>query len=179
MSAPIILAGILVTVHTNDNALRVDVVDRAGAPGDDHGPRVTGRDVLHAGADKRRAGAEQRHRLALHVRSHERAVGVVVLQERDERGGHRDQLLRRDVDELDAVARREDEVAGLAGVDAVVTQAAVRVQQHVGLGDDVLVFLPRGQVERVGFGSIPFFRRFLPPPRSSTMSSTAAISPTL
>ena len=119
-----LLAGVLVAVHAHDDALRVDVVDRAGAPGHDHGARVAGRDVLHAGADERRPGAEQRHGLALHVRSHQRAVRVVVLEERDQRRGHRDQLLRRHVDELHAVARRQDEVAGLPGVDAVVTQPA-------------------------------------------------------
>ncbi len=50
-----------------------------------------------------RIGAQQRNRLALHVRSHQRAVGVVVLQERDQAGGHRDELLRADVDVLDLV----------------------------------------------------------------------------
>ena len=58
---------------------------------------------LDAGADQRRRGAEQRHRLALHVRAHERAVGVVVLEERDERGGHRHQLVRRHVHQVDVL----------------------------------------------------------------------------
>ena len=129
---------------------RVDVVDGAGAARHDHRARIARRDVLHAGADKRRARAQQRHRLALHVRSHQRAVRVVVLEERDERGGDRDELLRRDVDELDGVARRQDEVAGLARVDAFLDQVAVVVDLGVGLGDDVLVFFPRRQVVGVG-----------------------------
>jgi hypothetical protein len=49
---------------------------------------------------KRRLGLQQRHRLTLHVRAHQRAVGVVVLEERDQRGGDRDQLLRRHVDQV-------------------------------------------------------------------------------
>ena len=105
--------------HAHDDALAVDVVDRARPARHDHGARVARGDVLHAGADIRRRGAQQRHRLALHVRSHQRAVRVVVLEERHQRGGDRDQLLRRDVDEVDLVARRQDEVAGLARVDAV------------------------------------------------------------
>ena len=41
-------------------------------------------------------GAQRRHRLALHVRAHERAVRVVVLEERNQRGRHRHDLLRAD-----------------------------------------------------------------------------------
>ena len=67
----------------------------------DRGARVARDDLLDAGADERRLGAEQRHRLALHVRAHQRAVGVVVLEERDQRGGDRHELLRRDVDQVD------------------------------------------------------------------------------
>src|SRR6185437_11047288 len=41
--------------------------------------------------------------LAMHVRAHERAVGVVVLEERDQRGGHGHDLLRAHVHVLDLV----------------------------------------------------------------------------
>ena len=85
--------------------------DRAG---------VAGHDALEAGADERRLAAEQRHGLALHVRAHQRAVGVVVLEERDERRGHRHQLLGRDVHVVDLVALDGDEVAAGARDDAVV-----------------------------------------------------------
>ena len=67
--------------------------------------------LLQAGGDDRRLGHQQRHRLALHVRAHQRAVGVVVLQERDQPGGDADHLLRRDVDVLDLVDRDRVEVA--------------------------------------------------------------------
>ena len=100
------LARHLVAIHAHDDALAVDVVDDAGATRERHGARVTGRDVLHARAHVRGLGAEQRHRLALHVAAHQRAVRVVVLEERDQRGRHRHELLRRDVDELDVLARR-------------------------------------------------------------------------
>ena len=75
---------------------------------------------LEAGADERRLGAQQRHRLALHVGAHQRAVGVVVLEERDQRRGHRHQLLRRDVHVVDAVALDGDELAAGAGDHPVV-----------------------------------------------------------
>ena len=79
-------------------------------------PGVAGGDALHAGAHDRRLGAQQRNRLALHVGAHQGAVGVVVLQERNQRGSHRHQLLRADVDVVHLVAADQNEVAGLAGV---------------------------------------------------------------
>ena len=44
---------------------------------------------------------QRRHGLALHVRAHQRAVRVVVLEERDQRRRDRHDLLRRDVHVLD------------------------------------------------------------------------------
>ena len=92
--------------RADDDAGRVDLVDDAGAARRDRGAGVAGDDGFHAGADERRIGLHQRHGLALHVRAHEGAVGVVVLEERDERRGDRDELLRRHVHEVDAVGRR-------------------------------------------------------------------------
>ena len=89
----------------DDDTGGVDLIDHAGAARGDRGAGVTGHHAFHAGADERRLGANQRHRLALHVRAHQRAVGVVVLQERDQRRGHRNELLRRHVHEVDLLAR--------------------------------------------------------------------------
>ena len=89
------LAGLDLVGRADDDAGRVDLVDDAGAAGGDRRARIARHGLFHAGADERRLGADQRHRLALHVRAHQRAVGVVVLEERDERGGDRDQLLGR------------------------------------------------------------------------------------
>ena len=139
----------LAALDAHDDALAVDVVDGARPARHDDGARVARGDVLHAGADERRPRLEQRHRLALHVRSHQRAVRVVVLEERDERGGDRHELLRRDVDVVDLVARRQDEVAGLTRVHAVGRELPVLVELDVGLRDDVLVLFPRRQVEAV------------------------------
>ena len=48
---------------------------------------------------------QQRHGLALHVRAHQRAVRVVVLEERDQRRRDRPDLRRRDVHEVDVLRR--------------------------------------------------------------------------
>ncbi len=91
----------------DDDTGRVDLVDDAGAARGDGGAGVAGHDAFHAGADERRLGANQRHRLTLHVRAHQRAVGVVVLEERDQRRGDRNELLRRHVHQVDLVARHQ------------------------------------------------------------------------
>ena len=73
----------------------------AGVVGQDDVARVQRRAALHARADDRRVRLEQRHGLALHVRAHQGAVGVVVLEERDHRRGDGPDLLRRDVHVVD------------------------------------------------------------------------------
>ena len=83
----------------------------AGALGDDDGAGIGGHLLLESRADERRARIEERNRLALHVRAHQRAVGVVVLEERNERRGDGDELLRRHVHVVDAILRRERHVA--------------------------------------------------------------------
>jgi hypothetical protein len=84
--------------RADDDTRRVDLVDDARTAGADRSAGVAGHDGLfHAGADERRFGAHQRHGLTLHVRAHQRAVGVIVFEERDQRCGDRNELLRRHV----------------------------------------------------------------------------------
>jgi hypothetical protein len=48
-------------------------------------PRASrGHAIFQTGRDQRRFGDEQRHGLALHVRTHQRAVRVVVFEERNQ-----------------------------------------------------------------------------------------------
>ena len=65
--------------------------------GNDHGAGVAGGLAFEAGSNQWRLGNEKRHTLALHVRSHECAVGVIVLEERDQTRSHGDELLRGNV----------------------------------------------------------------------------------
>ena len=91
--------------------------------------------------DQRRLGEEQRHALPLHVGAHERAVGVVVLQERDQRRGDGDQLLRRHVHEVDPVRRQQRVVVALAAEHQLLGEGAVRVERRVGLRHRVILFV--------------------------------------
>ncbi len=72
---------------------------------------------FHARAHDRCLGLEERHGLALHVRAHQGPVGVVVLEERDERGRDRHDLLGRDVHVLDLVRARLGELVAVARRD--------------------------------------------------------------
>src|ERR1017187_3183486 len=137
--------------HADDDAFAIHRIHDAGALVEHHGAGIAGRDALHAGAHIRSVGAEQRHRLALHVGTHQGAVGVVVFQERNQTGGHADELLGADVDVLDLVAALEHEISGLPGIGQVGNDAALLVQLHVGLGDGPLVLFPRREVLAVGF----------------------------
>ena len=96
------------------------------------------------------SGAQAGHRLALHVGAHQRAVGVVVLEERDQRSRHRNDLGRRHVHVLDAVRGREHELVLVAAGHQAFFQLAL-VQVGVGLGDDEVAFLDRRQeIDLVG-----------------------------
>ena len=128
------------------DAVGGDAGDDAGAPGDHDLTRVQGGAPLHAGADDRRLRLQERHGLALHVRAHQGAVGVVVLEERDEGRGDRDDLLGRDVHVLDGVGPRLGELVSVAARDPVAHEVAFRVELGVGLGDVVLFLFVRGQV---------------------------------
>ncbi len=97
-------------------------------------------------ATKGASVTSKRHGLALHVRAHQRAVGVVVLQERNQAGGHGDQLLGRDVHVIDPRRLDVDEVALAAAGDAFAQEIALVVDGRVGLGDDVVLLAVGGEV---------------------------------
>ena len=143
------LGGIGLFRRADDDTGRVDLIDDAGAARRDGGAGVARHHVFQAGADERRFRPQQRHGLTLHVRAHERAVGVVVLEERHERRGHGHELLGRHVDELDLVRRRHHEVAALAAGDQFVGDAAAAVDRRVGLGDGVLRLFHRRQIDHL------------------------------
>ena len=97
--------------------------------------------------DDRRIGPQKRHGLALHVRTHQRAVGVVVLEERDQRRRDRNRLPRADVDVLNFLARHGRQVALHAGQHHALLQVPVLLDDvrrsedrlHLFVGAEVLV----------------------------------------
>ena len=95
----------------DDDPLGVDVDHRARVPREHDVAGVDGGAVLEAGADERRLRDHQRHCLPLHVRAHQRAVRVVVLEERDQRRRDRDDLGRRDVHVVDGLGPGDHRLA--------------------------------------------------------------------
>jgi hypothetical protein len=140
------LGRVLLFCRANDDARRIDLIDDAGAARGDGGARVGGDDRLHAGADERRVRLDQRHGLALHVGAHQRAVGVVILQEGNERRGDRDELLGRHVHGVDALARDEHDIAGVAAEHQILGEIAFRIDRGVGLGDVIFLLLHGGEI---------------------------------
>ena len=142
------LGGVEVIRRAHDDTRRVNLLDHAAALGGDGRAAVARHHAFEAGADQRGFRLDQRHGLALHVRAHQRAVGVIVLEERDERRGDGHDLLGRHVDVFDAVAGDEHGVARRpdAGVDELVLQVALGVHLRVRLGDRVALFFHRREV---------------------------------
>ena len=134
-------------VVTNDHVIRVDLLDLTLALAQHHVAGIDRRPAFEAGADERRLRVDERYRLTLHVGAHEGAVRVVVLEERDKRGRHRDDLVRSDVHVVDFVRRDVLDLAALAANEhLLLEELALRVDRRVRLRDDVLVFLVGRQV---------------------------------
>ena len=133
-------------VDADHDAVGVDIVHHAAAAGGHHGTGVHCRHTLHARAYEGLFRAQCRHRLALHVGAHQRAVGIVVLQEGHERSRHRDDLRRGHVHVLHALGRDQHRFTLLTRAHQLIHQLAGVVQRGVGLGNDVLAFLDGGQV---------------------------------
>ena len=89
---------------------------------------------------------EQRHALALHVRTHQRAVRVVVLEERNQPGGHRDELLRRDVHVVDLRRLDFEEVAAVTDRHFLLSEMPLLVDRRVRLRDEEVLFAVAGEI---------------------------------
>ena len=113
----------------------------SGALGNDLRTRVANQLSLDTGADDRRGVAHQRHGLAHHVRSHECAVCVIVLQEGDECGSDRGYLAGGDVHEVDLVGCNDGEVGLVTGFHLITDEVSVLVQRGVALCYDIGLFV--------------------------------------
>ncbi len=138
--------------RADDDAGAVDLLDHAGAAGHHGGAGVAGHHVFHAGAHERGVRLDQRHGLALHVRAHQGAIGVIVFQEGDQGRGHRHHLLGRHIHEVDLVLAGQGHFAVDPHGDEVFDHLAV-LQHDVGLGDGVLGLFHRRHVDHV-FGDL-------------------------
>jgi len=107
---------------------------------------IVGRLRLNAGPHVRRFFDHEGDRLALHVGSHQGPVRVVMLQEGNQARGHREYLARRNVHVLDLLRSLVGEVAPVPAGDHGFHEMPLVVQFLVRLGNEVKVFLVRGEV---------------------------------
>ena len=146
LAHPVAVPGAVVGHH--GDVVGRNLLHHTGFVGDDN---VTGVDrgaQFHTGAHQGRLAAHQRDGLTLHVRAHQRAVGIVVLQERDHGRGDRHHLARRDVHEVHLGGADVLDLTALAAHQNALLEelAGLLVGRRVGLRHDVAVLLVGGQV---------------------------------
>ena len=137
------------TVVRNADGGSVDILYDTFALGGDHGAGILAHLLLDAGADDRRFGTDERNGLAHHVRAHQGAVGVVVFQERNQRGGDRGNLLRRHVHQFHLRRRHNRIVRILAALHLVANEGTVVAQRGVALADNLAFLLFGRKVDHV------------------------------
>ena len=145
-----------IALHAHDDAFAIHRIHHAGALADDDRAGIARGDALHAGAHKRSLGAQQRNRLALHVRTHERAVGVVVFKERNQAGGHETSCLGLTSMYWISPTCLSTKLPAWRALTSSAVILPFSSKRHVGLGDDVLVFFPSGEIVavRLEFGGL-------------------------
>ena len=136
-------------VLREDDLIAGDGRDSAALFGRNHGAGVARHTFFQPRRDQRRFGDDQRHRLALHVRAHQRAVGVVVLQKGNQASGDRHQLFGRDVHVIHSRRFNVDEIAFATAGHAVGEEVAPVVDLRVGLRDDKRLLAVGGEVFEV------------------------------
>ena len=139
-------AGMLARTVLHGDACSVGVIDHSIIFSDEHHAGVL-RDVrFHARPDQRGMRANQRHGLALHVGTHQRAIGVVVFQERNQSGGDTHELFGRNVHQGRFVRRNVHEFRAAARNHALDENLArLAVLRHFGVRDRVFVFFVGAQ----------------------------------
>src|SRR5699024_6430441 len=144
--AVLVHAALVVADH---HVVGIHALHHAVALRQDGDARVGGGLVFHAGGHQRLLGDHQRHGLALHVGAHQGAVAVVVLQEGDHGGGHRDHHPGRNVHEIHLFGVDLQDVVPAAGGHAGPDEVEVLVQGLVGLGHHVFIFHVGGHIDHL------------------------------
>ncbi len=112
---------------------------------DNHLPGVCHSGFFHSGRNNRNFRTQQRHGLSLHVGAHQGAVGIVMLQERNQRSADAHHLIRSHIHVIDVliVINRE---GGMEAAGIAVQKLVVFVQRRVRLRDNVLIFRVGGEI---------------------------------
>ena len=137
---------ILGSIVEDTDGSGVDKVDNTGAFSHDLCTRIADKLPLDTGTDDRSLTAEQRHSLAHHVRTHECTVGVVMLEEGDQRRGDRCDLDRSHIHKLHFRGGSDREVGVKTSLDTRIHERAIIIDRSITLGDDLTLFDFGGEV---------------------------------
>ena len=102
--------------------------------------------VFHTGSDKRPFGLEQRYCLSLHVRAHQRTVCVIVFQERNHRSCNRNDHLRGNIHEVNAVLLHFQNLFPITSRNLMICKVSVFGQRFVCLCNNVIIFYISGHI---------------------------------
>ena len=128
------------------NARTVNRIHHTIAARNNRRTRITRHRGFHASANQRRISADQRHRLTLHVGTHQRAVRVIVFQERNQSRSYGHKLLRRNVNRRHFFRLHQAEITTLTDGDQFILESAIAIHIGIGLRHDQTLFFHRGQI---------------------------------
>ncbi len=103
VQADIFFQRILISL-ANNNMGRIHRRDSSRLAGLNNHAGVSGHFHFHTGPHQGRFSSQQRYRLALHIRTHQRTVGVIMLQKRDQSRRNTHRLTRRNIHEINFTA---------------------------------------------------------------------------
>ena len=129
-----------------DNAC-IDKFYDTGTLGSDLSARIANQLTFETCTDDRSLTAKQRHSLAHHVRTHEGAVGVVVLEERNECSGDRRNLRWRHVHVFHLVGCYNREVGVETRFYLSADECTIVVERSITLGDNLAFFLLGSEID--------------------------------
>ena len=133
-------------VHAHHDTVGIHILHHAAATSHDSSGRVNSHGALDAGTDQRFFGTQAGHGLTLHVGTHQGTVGVIVLQERNQRGCHRHYLAGGHVHILHAVGAGHDGFAFFAAGNQIAFQVAFLIHFGVGLRNHITAFFNGRQI---------------------------------
>src|SRR5690606_15989378 len=133
-----------VIVDPDNDTAGIDGVDHTATTGRDTDAGVQRNVALHAGTDQRLLGTQGRYGLTLHVGTHECTVGIVMLEERNQRGSNGHDLTGRHVHQGHFFRRLDAELVHVTNRYQLLDQLAI-THFGTGLGDDVVRLFNGGE----------------------------------
>ena len=141
--------GRFVVVHPHLDARGIDGIHESAAPRHHGHTGVDGHRPFHARAHQRGFRTQGRHRLTLHVRTHEGAVRIVMFQERNQRGCDRHDLLWGDTSMKSILSGADDRSNSFCvrhEISSSVNSALLAQCAAFALRDHVLAFFDGRQI---------------------------------